>query len=321
MRIYLAPMEGVTGFIYRNAYHAFFHNLDKYFTPFLKPHTKRDLTTKEKNEILPGNNKNMNVVPQILTNHADGFINTSLKLKNYGYKEVNLNLGCPSKTVVSKNRGSGFLSQTKLLTEFLDEIFSRLDMDISIKTRIGKISPDEFYGLMEIFNQFPLKELIIHPRLQTDYYKNTPNWEIFSWANKESRAPVCYNGNLFTLTDYKNFTESFPDVGTIMLGRGLIANPALAQDILSQMNTLSLDTLKAFHDRLYMDYQNYLSGAVNVLFRMKELWSYMGFLFSDSEKCRKKIWKSQNLPEYEAAVKRLFEDHELIEGAGYRPMC
>lgn len=321
MRIYLAPMEGVTGFIYRNAYYSIFHNLDKYFTPFLKPHTKRDLTTKERNEILPENNENMYVVPQILTNHAEGFINTSLKLKTYGYKEVNLNLGCPSKTVVSKNRGSGFLSQTKLLSEFLDEIFSHLDMDISIKTRIGKNSPDEFYELIEIFNRFPLKELIIHPRLQTDYYKNTPNLEMFSWASNESKAPVCYNGNLFTLKDYKNFTKSFPDVDTIMLGRGMIANPALAQDILSQMNTLTLDMLKEFHYRLYMDFQNYLSGAVNVLFRMKELWSYMGFLFSDSEKCRKKIWKSQNFSEYEAAVKSLFEDHELVEGAGYQPVC
>lgn len=321
MRIYLAPMEGVTGFIYRNAYYSIFHNLDKYFTPFLKPHTKRDLTTKERNEILPENNENMYVVPQILTNHAEGFINTSLKLKTYGYKEVNLNLGCPSKTVVSKNRGSRFLSQTKLLSEFLDEIFSHLDMDISIKTRIGKNSPDEFYELIEIFNRFPLKELIIHPRLQTDYYKNTPNLEMFSWASNESKAPVCYNGNLFTLKDYKNFTKSFPDVDTIMLGRGMIANPALAQDILSQMNTLTLDMLKEFHYRLYMDFQNYLSGAVNVLFRMKELWSYMGFLFSDSEKCRKKIWKSQNFSEYEAAVKSLFEDHELVEGAGYQPVC
>lgn len=317
MKIYLAPMEGVTGYIYRNIYHEFFNHVEKYFTPFLKPHTKRDFTTKEKNEIDPENNKDMYVVPQILTNNAEAFVNTALKLKNYGYDEVNLNLGCPSKTVVSKNRGSGFLSQTKQLNDFLDSIFTRLDMKISIKTRIGKTSPDEFYDLLEIFNRFPAKELIIHPRLQTDYYRNTPNWDIFSWACRESKIPVCYNGNIFTLDDYRQFEQAFPEVGAVMLGRGLIANPALAQDILKHKSHLTVEALRMFHDRLYSEFQKSLSGDIHVLFRMKELWSYMGSLFAESERCRKKIWKSQTLSEYETAVGNLFREHEFIEGAGY----
>ena len=105
MKYYLAPMEGITGYIYRNAYEKFFHNIDKYFTPFIVPNQSRSLKTKELRDILPENNQGMNIVPQILTNDSEGFIVTAKKLKQLGYNEVNLNLGCPAGTVVSKNRG------------------------------------------------------------------------------------------------------------------------------------------------------------------------------------------------------------------------
>ena len=152
-RYYLAPLEGITTHIYRRAYHACFYPMNKYFTPFLVPHTKRGFNTRELNDILPENNEGMRLVPQILTNDAKGFLQTVEKLEDYGYEEVNLNLGCPSKTVVSKNRGSGFLAMPDELDRFLDEIYSGTQVRISIKTRIGKHSPDEFGRLLEIYNQ------------------------------------------------------------------------------------------------------------------------------------------------------------------------
>ena len=169
MKYYLAPMEGITGYIYRNAYEKFFHNIDKYFTPFIVPNQSRSLKTKELRDILPENNQGMNIVPQILTNDSEGFIVTAKKLKQLGYNEVNLNLGCPAGTVVSKNRGSGFLALRDELDRFLEEIYKIEDMKISIKTRIGKDTPEEFYKLIEIYNKYPLEELIIHPRTREDF--------------------------------------------------------------------------------------------------------------------------------------------------------
>ena len=160
MKYYLAPMEGITGYIYRNSYEKFFGNIDKYFTPFIVPNKSRSLKTKELRDILPENNIGMNIVPQILTNDSEGFITTVMKLKQLGYNEVNLNLGCPSGTVVSKNRGSGFLAKRDELDKFLDEIYKIDDMKISIKTRIGKDTPEEFYELIKIYNKYPIYELI-----------------------------------------------------------------------------------------------------------------------------------------------------------------
>ena len=214
MKYYLAPMEGITGFIYRNTYKKFFDNIDKYFTPFIVPTSSKSFKTKELRDILPENNKGMNIVPQILTNDSDGFITTARKLQQLGYSEINLNLGCPSGTVVSKNRGSGFLAKREELDKFLDEIYKIDDMKISI----GKDSSEEFYELIKIYNKYPLEELIIHPRTREDFYGNKPNLEVFKDALTLSNSPVCYNGDIFTLDDYNKLSKEFPELNTIMLG-------------------------------------------------------------------------------------------------------
>ena len=157
MKYYLAPLEGITTYIYRRAYHQHFAPMDKYFTPFLVPHTKKGFSTKEKNDVMPEHSPGMNLVPQIMSNQAESFLHTVEKLKVYGYEEVNLNLGCPSKTVVSKGRGSGFLADPDGLDRFLDEIFKKCDVKISIKTRIGKDDPEEFARLLDIYNQYPVE--------------------------------------------------------------------------------------------------------------------------------------------------------------------
>ena len=311
MNFYFAPMEGITGYIYRNAHHHYFSGIDKYFSPFIQPNQNECFHSREIQDVMPQHNEQIPLVPQILTNRADLFIITAKKLEQMGYKEVNLNLGCPSKTVVSKMRGSGFLKEPVLLQKFLEEIFSVLTMKISIKTRIGMENPEEFYDLIEIYNRFPISELIIHPRLQTDYYKNTPNLSIFSEACRLSKNPLCYNGDLFTSRHYEQFCREFQTIDRVMIGRGFLVNPALAAQIQSGM-TLTKDTLRAFHDEIYEGYQKVMSGDRNVLFKMKELWFYLIHLFLSSEKTAKQIKKAEKLSVYEKIVDHLFSDSELI---------
>ena len=311
MNFYFAPMEGVTGYIYRNTHNAFFNNLDKYFSPFIAANQSESFKTKELKDILPENNQGLVLIPQLLTNNAKDFIHTSKKIKLLGYNEINLNLGCPSGTVVSKNRGSGFLAKREELDAFLYEIYAASITEISIKTRIGKDQPEEFYDLIEIFNKYPIKELIIHPRIQKDFYNNKPNLKIFKEALMLSKNPVCYNGDIFTVNDYKEFAADFPGVDTLMLGRGLVANPGLVSNITGNIK-LDKELLKDFHDKLYEDYKRILSGDRNVLFKMKELWYYMISVFTENARYAKKIKKAERLFDYEEAVSSLFREQNII---------
>lgn len=312
MEFYFAPMEGITGYTYRNAYHSFFGNkIDKYFAPFINANQSDNLKSRERNDILPEHNEGIYLVPQLMTNKAKDFIHTAEKLQELGYDEINLNLGCPSKTVVSKYRGSGFLAKQKELNTFLEEIFDHVRIQVSIKTRIGKDDALEFYDLINIYNQYPLKELIIHPRVQADYYNNTPNLEVFADALSLSKNPVCYNGDIHSVKEYEALVGRFPSVNKIMLGRGLLKNPLLIKEIEGELKRDKIQ-LKAFHDRIYQDYQNVLFGEKNVLFKMKELWHYLGTSFTNHEKYVKKIKKAQRLCEYEAVVQSLFTEQSII---------
>ena len=313
MKYYFAPLEGISGYIYRNAYEKFFpNNIDKYFTPFIVPNQSKSLKTKEFRDVLPENNNGLNIIPQILTNDSKGFIATCKKLKQLGYDEVNLNLGCPSGTVVSKFRGSGFLAKREELDNFLDEIFKIQDMKISIKTRLGVDSADEFYEIMKIYDKYPMEELIIHPRTRQDFYGNKPNMEMFKDALKSSKNTICYNGDIFSVKDYEKFIEECPSVDRIMIGRGSLANPGLINEIKGK-GVVDKNILKEFHDEVCMGYKEILSGDINVLFRMKELWSYMIGMFEDSEKVAKKIKIERMLSEYNVIISRLFAEYNIDE--------
>ena len=315
MKFYLAPMEGITGHIYRNSYEKYFHNIDKYFTPFIVPNQSVSLKTKELKDLLPQNNKGLNIVPQILTNDAEGFILTANKLKQLGYEEINLNLGCPAGTVVSKKRGSGFLAYPEELDKFLDEIYKIDNMKISIKTRLGKERADEFYKLIEIYNKYPLEELIIHPRTREDFYGNTPNLEVFKDALKLSKHSICYNGDIFTLNSYNKIINEFPEANKVMLGRGILANPGLIGEIKNN-EFANKEIIKMFHDEIFENYTILLNEDKNAMYRMKELWGYMSHIFTNNKKYYKKIKKAQKAIDYKNAVNSLFIEQDIIKGAG-----
>lgn len=303
----MAPMEGITNYVYRNAYHHYFHPMDKYFTPFLAGKRDKRLSLKEEREVSPDTNKGLYVVPQILSNNGEDVIQLARLLMDYGHREINLNLGCPSGTVTAKGKGAGFLEEPVKLERFLDEIFSKLDIKISVKTRIGIEDGEEWEPLLKLYNRFPLEELIVHPRFLVDYYKNKPHLWAYQLAQEISLAPLCYNGDLFTPEAYEALAGQFPGTDTFMYGRGLIANPFLVGQI-RENQIPGKETLKSFHDEIYQEYQETLSGDRNVLFRMKELWAHMIASFEGSEKHMKKIRKSQKCREYEAVVAQLFAE-------------
>jgi tRNA-dihydrouridine synthase len=301
MLFYFAPLEGLTNYTYRNTYSNFYKNVDKYFTPFLNSNIAGCLTKKSQREIDRGNNKILNLVPQLLTNNSNTFNLVSTKLNDLGYREINLNLGCPSSTVTSKGKGSGQLKDTDKLKVFFDEIFKNNRQDISVKTRIGFTDCSEMEALLPIFNDYPIKEVIVHPRVREDYYKGPINLDVFKDIVDESKNEVCYNGDLFTADQIKEFVLKFPTVNKVMLGRGLLANPGLVEEYKTGKSA-SLEVFRKFHDSLYNQYSEILYGDRNLLFKMKDYWTIWKLNIPENEKQIKKLHKSQDLISYHKAV-------------------
>ena len=306
-QIYMAPLEGITKFVYRNAHETTFGGIEKYFSPFIDGRINRPVKCNELNDILPENNPNITLIPQIMAKNADGFLATAKQIHELGYNEVNLNLGCPSLTVVRKGKGAGFLAYPEELHQFLrdvfaDPLFVHGDMKLSIKTRLGKESLEEMHTLLDIYNEFTLSELILHPRLQCQYYKGTPDLDAFQYVYENSKNSLIYNGDLNTESDINSLMERFPKLHALMIGRGLLRNPAL--------NTVQLDsnTFLQYHNLIFEGYQELLSGETPVLHKMKELWAYWIELFDDYKKPLKALKKSQHLNEYQHQVEVLVRD-------------
>ena len=322
MKYYMAPMEGLTGYVYRNAYHKFFRPMDRYFTPFI---ANKKMSNGEIRDLLPEHNEGMHVVPQILTNRSEDFLAVAKEIAQYGYDTVNLNVGCPSGTVVAKGRGAGLLAETEVLDRFLYEIFEGYAGKISIKTRIGMEDENEWQDILAVYEKYPLEELIIHPRVRKDFYKGNPRLDAFSYAMEESGHRLCYNGDICSAEDLQDRKERFPDLDRVMLGRGLLCNPFLiemsktaddvgrktADDAAHDHMQEKKDRLYAFHQEILEGYIQIMSGDRNVLFRMKELWFYLGDCFTNADKYLKKIKKSERLVAYQAAVDALFHEQEL----------
>lgn len=301
MNYCLAPMEGLTGYVYRQAHRRFYPGLTRYYTPFLSPVRDRALTTRDRNEVLPEHNAGIPLVPQILTRSIDDLLWGAKLLGEMGYGELNLNLGCPSPTVTSKGKGAGFLKEPDAIGELLDRFFSAgTGLRLGVKTRLGVENPEDFESLLEVYNRYPLSELIVHPRVQTDLYRRPTRPEYALHALRESRAPVCYNGDLFSREDLSTLPQRFPALECAMLGRGLLADPGLF------LPRSDAARLRAFHDALLEGYMQQLSGDRNVLFRLKELWFYLRYSFIGPDKEFKRIRKANSLAEYLAAVDRLF---------------
>lgn len=375
MLYYAAPMEGITTYIYRRAHARWYGGIDKYFTPFI---AGRKMTVRERRDILPENNTGVLLVPQILANKTADFLCIAERVASYGYDTVNLNLGCPSGTVTAKKRGAGFLSDPDALDAFLYEIYSKCPLKISIKTRLGVADLQEWERLLAIYAQYPVEELIVHTRLLQEFYTGRTHPEAYAQAVKilgNTKIPLCYNGDITSMESWQSVLTSLLNAGIninkptntqqticcsmetsntygmghVMIGRGLLRNPALVHQLRSvQSSPLAsqrnvavsgtdsmeydpLQILRAFHDEILDGYRQIMSGDLPVLFKMKDLWTYMicCFTASDTASCYpssnsetygantalrhlKKIRKADRLSEYTIAVDHLFREFRSL---------
>lgn len=312
MLLSLAPMEGITGYAFRRAHAEVFGALDRYYTPFISPLPKVGTPFSKRNshELNPANNQGLDVVPQLLANDADRFVWAAELLTDMGYKEVNLNLGCPSGTVVAKEKGSGLLRNPDRLEAFLTNVCERSPLPVSVKTRVGIANDDEYDELLALFCRCGIAEIIVHPRVQKDFYNGAPRQELYGKTLECAPFPVAYNGDIFTLDDYDALLAAYPQTRHVMLGRGIMANPALAREIRGGEG-LAREELKRFHDKLYESYTNDMGG--NAVFRMKEWWGYAKYAFADASSVHRIMRKTRRADEYEAAARKIFSTEKLTD--------
>lgn len=308
MDIRFAPMEGLTDAVYRRTHFTHFGGVRKYYIPFVSPTQHHVFTPKEMRAISPEANAGVPVVPQILAKDAENFLWAAGEMHAMGYDEVNLNIGCPSGTVTAKGKGAGMLRELAALDAFLDAVCAKSPAAISVKTRIGFESPEEWPAILDVLVKYPLKEIIIHPRTRTGFYKaGTLQPETFNMAAGHG-LPLVYNGDLFTAADCAALQSEYQAM-PMMLGRGLVCNPAIAREA-GGGTPLGIGEFREFHDALWAAYRQdrQLDQAHS---RMRELMIYMSCCFADADKAAKAVRKS-NPKNYEEAVARLF-DHELAE--------
>lgn len=316
MMFSLAPMEGLTGHVFRRVHAACFGPLDRYYTPFLAPpRVGSSFGKRAMREIDPANNQGLTVVPQLLTRQADEFVWASQLLAEMGYQEVNLNVGCPSGTVVSKGKGAGFLRHVDELDAFLEEVCARSVIPVSVKTRLG-IQDDEEYGrILAMYCRHPLAELIVHPRVQKDRYRGVPRWELYGKTLQEAPFPVAYNGDIVACDTFEELVAAYPETRHVMIGRGILTNPALVR-MLRGGAAATLDELERFHDQLFSAYQEEIGG--NAVFRMKEWWFYAKFAFANPLAVHRVVRKARTVDEYQRAVERVFTTESPAELARFQ---
>ena len=303
MRYYLAPMEGLTDSIYRRLHHKHFGGVDAYFMPFLSPTQHRVLTHREERELPLADSLELYAVPQVLTKNAQDFLWAAQVCAHRGYDQVNLNIGCPSGTVVSKGKGSGMLRNPEELDAFLEEIFSASPIPISVKTRLGLKDPEEFPRLLEILNRYPIRELTVHPRVREDFYKGYVRKEWFAYALEHSKNPLCCNGDILTRQE----ADAVSGVEAVMIGRALIADPGLLRGGSTRQQ------LKAFLKELLEEYTEAFGSYRNAMFRMKENWGFLRCRFEGSDKLWKQLRKTTDPSEYRNLTAQILDTLPLAE--------
>ena len=317
MEFLFAPMEGVTGRIYRRVHARFFPGVSRYYAPFFSPSGDHHFPLRGLTDLLPEENPGVDLVPQLLTNRAEDFIWAAASLMDRGYKEVDLNLGCPSGTVAAKRKGAGFLLLPQELDAFLEAVFSAPELSglsLSLKTRIGFADEGEWERLLGIYRQYPLSQLIVHPRLRSDFYTGPVRPAAFALALEGSPFPVTWNGDVFSPADLETLRARDPGLDRVMLGRGLASEPGLAAR-LATGEVCSRETLHAFHEAVSEEYRSVLYGETALCHRMKELWSYLILHFEGGEKHFKRLTKARRWEEFHLASEAIFAELPLREDA------
>lgn len=312
----LAPIRGFTNALYRNLYAAHFQGIDAAIAPFISTLSVKQVSKSHIRDILPENNHGIPLVPQIIGNNPEGFIWLAGRFYDLGYDTVNWNLGCPFPMVAKKMRGSGLLPYPARIAAFLDAVIPRIPNRLSIKTRLGRKTADEIFNLIPVFNQYPLAELIIHPRTGIQMYTGEPDVDTFETCLPTVGHPVVYNGDIFSVETFRALQDRFQTVDRWMIGRGALTNPFLSGQIASGETAIErpIARFKRFHDELFEGYRATLSGQSHLVDKMKGYWQYFSAAFENGEKVFKKIKKLKTADKYETVVARFFH-----EEARWRP--
>lgn len=301
MHYYFAPMEGLTDSIYRRLHHKYFPGVNRYYMPFLSPTIHRSLTHKEDRELPVATSVPFVAIPQILTKVPVDFLWAAQVCRDRGYEEVNLNIGCPSGTVVAKGKGSGMLRNTEELDRFLDAIFAGSVLPISVKTRLGMENPEEFPAILEVLNRYPIRELTIHPRVRKQFYSGEASLDWFAYAVTHSKNSLCYNGDILSLSQAETLSRTFPQVEAMMIGRGLVADPGMLSGGTDKA------TLESFMNELLDVYTAEFGGSRNAMFRLKENWGFLHSRFESSDKLWKRLRKTTDPQEFRAITSEIFQ--------------
>lgn len=312
MQIYLAPLQGLTDWIFRESYCQHIGQFDKTFTPFVRVQNEEFYRPSQCNDLLPIHNTFQKPVPQFLGNNVDSFKRFEDLCIEHEYSEVNINMGCPYPMVTGKRMGAGLLAHPDEIKQLLNGIFSDTKLKISIKCRLGMENTKEFEQIIPIFNAFPLEEVIIHPRVGKQQYKGETNTEAFAEYAKQLNHPVCYNGDILTMADVEQIQTLAPQVDRFMIGRGILQNPFLLAEIRKQELTQKekVKMLRNFHISMIEYCKQKYSGDLHLLKRLEELWEYHAEGFENGRKIYKLVKKSKTLIQYEAAVFKAINDME-----------
>lgn len=319
MNYYFAPMEGITDYLYRQIVWRHFPFADKLYAPFIQPNDKPVIVPKEYKEICPENNHGIPVVPQILTRDPEGFIRVGEILESMGYDEINLNLGCPVRLIVSKGKGSGMLADLDSLDEFFDTIFNHVwRAKITVKTRLGLTDNADFEDLLKIYAKYPMAELTIHPRFRSDFYSGEPRLDefakVFQLSNfttnfslhNSNGIKICYNGNINSKTDRDQILEHYPQISSIMCGRGALANPALFR-VLKGGKPLTKIEFINFHNDVFDTFKDTVAKEKHFLHKMQEMWTYWNQYLCFELEVMKKIRGVSSISEYTSVINHLFD--------------
>ncbi|MBN2664773.1 MAG: tRNA-dihydrouridine synthase family protein [Bacteroidales bacterium] len=305
--IYLSPLQGITDYKFRNAYLKYFSDVDKFFSPYIRLSNKKELKKAQIRDILPKNNLGIPIIPQIMVNNSEDFIFLANMLSDYGYDEINWNLGCPYPMVTNRQLGSGLLELPEKIDSILTESLKNISTKVSVKMRLGLNQINEIDKIIPILNNHDLTEIIIHPRTGKQLYKGEIYLDKFIEIAKILSHKIIYNGDITNLDYYKEKIE--PITSDIMIGRGLISNPFLASEI-KNGKTFSLDEKKQifreFHNYLLHQVENSLSGDSHVLSKMTNYWEYFSLFFENSRKVFKQIKKAKSLRNYDVTISEIF---------------
>jgi tRNA-dihydrouridine synthase len=302
----LAPLRGVTGCAFRDAFCRHFGGLSRAVAPFVP--TVRGTRVKPAilAELLPARNRALPLVPQVIGKDPADLTLMLGALRDLGYRRADLNAGCPWPMVARKGRGAGLLRDADTLRRMLDAGCAAMPGGFSIKVRLGLATPDLLPQRMEILNAYPLCEVTIHPRTARQMYEGHADQAAFAACAALCRHPVVYNGDIRTAADGDFLRARYPGVQSWMIGRGLIADPYLAERLRGATGVRDLSRLRAFLEELLAAACAESHGEKPVLGRCKELWGYLAPSLCRDGTLLRRIRLCHRIDEYRRTLDELF---------------